>query len=39
MHSEAQRQRAVAIAAATAGIVKVQDRIRVLNYRANPREH
>ena len=39
LHSDSERQRAVAIAEATAGVVKVQDRIRVINYRSNPRDH
>ena len=39
LHSDSERQRALAIAEATAGVVKVQDRIRVINYRSNPRDH
>ena len=39
LHSDSERQRALAIAEATAGVVKVQDRIRVTNYRSNPRDH
>jgi len=39
LHSEAERQRAVELAGATVGVVKVQDRIRVINYRSTPRDH
>jgi cytidylate kinase len=39
LHSESERRQALAIAEATAGVVKVQDRIRVINYRSNPRDH
>jgi len=39
LHSESERQRVLAIAEATLGIVKVHDRIRVINYRSTPRDH
>lgn len=39
LHSDPERQRAVAIAESTQGVAKVIDRIQVINYRATPREH
>jgi cytidylate kinase len=39
LHSESERQRALAIAEATLGTTKVHDRIRVINYRSTPRDH
>lgn len=39
LHSEPERQRAVALAETTAGITKVIDRVQVINYRTTPHEH
>ena len=39
LHSEAERQRTVAIAESTAGVTKVIDKVKTTNYRATPREH
>ncbi|MCM2264903.1 MAG: cytidylate kinase family protein [Desulfuromonadales bacterium] len=39
LHSEPERQRAVALAEATAGVTKVIDRVQVINYRTTPHEH
>jgi len=39
LHSEAERQRAVALAETTLGVGKITDRITVLNYHSHPREH
>lgn len=39
LHSESERQRAVDLAETTAGVVKVQDRIKVINYRSTPQDH
>lgn len=39
MQSETERQRATGIAEATAGVAKVIDQVKVVNYNATPREH
>ena len=39
MHAETERQRAVGIAEATAGVAKVITQIKVVNYHSTPREH
>ena len=39
LHSLNGHQSALAIAEAVAGVVKVQDRVRVINYRSTPRDH
>ena len=39
LHSDAERQRTVAIAEATAGVTRVIDKVKTVNYRATPREH
>jgi len=39
MHSEAERQRTVALAKAAPGVGKVIDQITVINYHSHPREH
>jgi len=39
MHAETERQRAVGLAEATAGVAKVITQIKVVNYHSTPREH
>jgi cytidylate kinase len=39
MHSETERQRAVALAQAVPGVSKVVDQVAVISYRSHPREH
>ena len=39
MHAETERQRAVGIAEATAGVAKVITQIKIVNYHSTPREH
>lgn len=39
MHSETERQRAVALAQAIPGVIKVIDQVAVISYRSHPREH
>jgi cytidylate kinase len=39
LHAETERQRATAIAEATAGVAKVITQVKVVNYHATPREH
>lgn len=39
LHSEGERQRVLVLAEATAGIRKVVDRIKIVSYRATPRDH
>jgi len=39
LHSETERQRAIAIAEATAGVASVINQVKVINYRSTPREH
>ena len=39
LHSEGERQRVLVLAEATAGISKVIDQIKIVSYRATPRDH
>ena len=39
LHAEPERQRTLALAEAVSGVVKVVDKIKVVNYRSNPRDH